>query len=435
MSTPNCTPYLTIYHITYFFPTMFGIIDCNNFFVSCERVFRPWLKGMPVVVLSNNDGCVVARSNEAKAMQIAMGTPFFKVRHLVESGQLHVCSGNLTLYGDMSRRVMSIVRRSVPRIEVYSIDECFMDLDGIQDVQRFGQELSAKVEKWTGIPVSVGVAPTKTLAKMGSKFAKKYAGYKGCCLIDTEERRLKALQLTKVEDVWGVGRRMSQTLHQCAVQTAYDFTLWKPDRVRRMFSLPAVHTWRELNGQACIQMETPSAKQSITSSRSFKEPLREFEQLHAVVADFAALCARKLRQEKSAARLITVFIRTDRFRPDLPQYSNAASVQLEVATSDVREIASAALKALTCIYRPHFGYKKAGVMLSQISNGAVQGSLFDTVDREKQARLLSAIDHIQHKLGNDAIRVASQESFTKVMAHEFRSPNYTTQLDELLEVK
>ena len=414
---------------------MFGIIDCNNFFVSCERVFRPWLKSVPVVVLSNNDGCVVARSNEAKAMKIAMGTPYFKVKYLVDEGKLHVCSGNLTLYGDMSRRVMSIVSKSVPRIEVYSIDECFMDLDGISDVRQFGQQLSAKVERWTGIPVSVGVAPTKTLAKMASRFAKKYPGYKGCCVIDTEERRLKALQLTAISDVWGIGRRMSETLRQCAVTTAYDFTLWKPERIRRMFSLPAVHTWRELNGLSCIQLETPSAKQSITSSRSFKSPISDFEQLHAVVADFSALCARKLRKEKSTARLITVFIRTDRFRPDLPQYSNAASVQLDVATSDVREIATAAHKALRNIFQPHFGYKKAGVMLSQISNGAVQGNLFDTVDREKQARLLSAIDTIQRKMGNDMIRVASQESYTKVMAHEFRSPNYTTQLDELLEVK
>ena len=414
---------------------MFGIIDCNNFFVSCERVFHPKLKGVPVVVLSNNDGCVVARSNEAKAMGIAMGTPFFKVRHWVDSGQLHVRSGNLTLYGDMSRRVMSIVRQSVPRVEVYSIDECFMDLDGIRDVERFGRELSAKVERWTGIPVSVGVAGTKTLAKMASKFAKKYSGYHGCCVIDSEEKRLKALKLTAVEDVWGVGRKMHAVLHQCGVLTAYQFAEWKVERVRRMFSLPAVHTWCELNGKSCIKMEQPSVKQSITSSRSFKEPLSNFEQLHGVVSDFSAMCARKLRSENSAAQMVSVFIRTDRFRPDLPQYSNMASVRLDVPTSDLRELAGAAYEALKSIYRPHYGFKKAGVTLSMISHEAVQGSLFDHVDREKQAQLLKAIDSIQQKMGADLIRVASQNSVGKVMLHQFRSPNFTTQWDELLEVK
>lgn len=414
---------------------MFGIIDCNNFFVSCERVFHPKLKDVPVVVLSNNDGCVVARSNEAKAMGIAMGTPFFKVRHWVDSGQLHVRSGNLTLYGDMSRRVMSIVRQSVPRVEVYSIDECFMDLDGIRDVERFGRELSAKVERWTGIPVSVGVAGTKTLAKMASKFAKKYSGYHGCCVIDSEEKRWKALKLTAVEDVWGVGRKMHAVLHQCGVLTAYQFAEWKVERVRRMFSLPAVHTWCELNGKSCIKMEQPSVKQSITSSRSFKEPLSNFEQLHGVVSDFSAMCARKLRSENSAAQMVSVFIRTDRFRPDLPQYSNMASVRLDVPTSDLRELAGAAYEALKSIYRPHYGFKKAGVTLSMISHEAVQGSLFDHVDREKQAQLLKAIDSIQQKMGADLIRVASQNSVGKVMLHQFRSPNFTTQWDELLEVK
>ena len=414
---------------------MFGIIDCNNFFVSCERVFHPKLKGVPVVVLSNNDGCVVARSNEAKAMGIAMGTPFFKVRHLVEDGALHVRSGNLTLYGDMSRRVMSIVRRSVPRIEVYSIDECFMDLDGVHDVEGFGRELSAKVERWTGIPVSVGVAQTKTLSKMASVFAKKYRGYHGCCVIDSEEKRIKALRLTDIQDVWGVGRKMYATLHQCGVSTAFQFSQWKVERVRRMFSLPAVHTWRELNGQSCIRMELPSAKQSITSSRSFKEPISDFEQLHSVVADFCAMCARKLRSEHSAAQLVSVYIRTDRFRPDLPQYSNVASVRLDVPTSDLCELAQAAHRALKGIYRSNYGFKKAGVMLSMISHEAVQGNLFDLVDRSKQARLLSAIDSIQQKMGTDLIKVASQDSVSKVMSHQFRSPNFTTQWDELMEVK
>lgn len=414
---------------------MIGIIDCNNFFVSCERVFCPQLKGVPVVVLSNNDGCVVARSNEAKALGIKMGMPFFKIRYLADEGRLHVRSGNLTLYGDMSRRVMSLVRKCVPRTEVYSIDECFMDLGGIKDVEAFGRELSAKVERWTGIPVSVGVAPTKTLAKVASRFAKKHAGYRGCCLIDTEEKRRKALQLTDIGDVWGIGRRMGETLRAQGVRTALDFTRWKAERVRRVFSLPAVHTWRELQGQACILLETPAAKQSITASRSFKSGITDFEQLRAFVADFSAICASKLRQEKSAARTVTVYIRTDRFRPDLPQYSNAASVQLDVATSDLREIASASTRALRCIFREGFSYKKAGVLLTDIANGAVQGHLFDTVNREKQARLLSAIDQIHQRIGANALKVASQEAYVQATSHRFRSPNFTTCLDDIIEVR
>lgn len=413
---------------------MFGIIDCNNFFVSCERVFCPQLKGVPVVVLSNNDGCVIARSNEAKAMGIAMGTPFFKVKHLMQSGVLHVKSGNLTLYGDMSRRVMSIVRKRVPRIEVYSIDECFMDLDGIGNVEAFGRELSATVERCTGIPVSVGVAPTKTLAKLASRFAKKYAGYKGCCVIDNEEKRRKALELTDIGDVWGVGRRMQAALERCRVHTALDYSLRKPEWLRRMFSLPAVYTWRELNGHACIKLETPAAKQSVTSSRSFKTPITEFDSLAPIVADFAAHCAAKLRDEGSAARSVTVFIRTDAFRPDLPQYRNAATECLFVATSDLRELADAAERALRSIFRPGYGYKKAGVVLGHIENGSVQTDLFDTIDREKQARLLDTIDKIHHRLGAKALQLASQEPCTSVMNHQFRSPDYTTQLSDIIEV-
>lgn len=414
---------------------MVGVIDCNNFFVSCERVFSPQLAGVPVVVLSNNDGCVVSRSNEAKAMGIKMGEPFFKLRHLKEAGKLHVRSGNLTLYADMSRRVMSMVRKRVPRVEVYSIDECFMDLDGIADVGDFGRRLSAEVERWTGIPVSVGVAETKTLAKLASKFAKKYAGYHGCCVIDTAEKTRKALELTEVGDVWGVGRRVGERLRGSGVVTAADFAAWKEERVRRLFTLPTLYTWRELHGRSCYHLETPAAKQSITSSRSFKTPLTDYEKLRSMVADFCAHCARNLRREGSAARAVTVFIRTDRFRPDLPQHADCATVRLEVPTSDVREIASAATRGLERIFRLGFAYKKAGVTLTEISHGSVQGSLFDKVDRRKQERLLSAIDRIQQRMGEDALRVATQEAVAGMVSHEFRSPNYTTSLSEIIEVR
>lgn len=414
---------------------MFGVIDCNNFFVSCERVFCPKLEGVPVVVLSNNDGCVIARSNEAKALGIKMGTPYFKVRYMADTGKLHVRSGNATLYSDMSRRVMSVVHRHISRMEVYSIDECFIELDNAPDARTWGQNLSKTIERWTGIPVSIGIAPNKTLAKMASHFAKKYKGYGGCCVIDSDDKRKEALKLTAASDVWGVGRRMKTTLEACGVRTAYDWSLWSIEHVRQLFPLPAVNTWKELHGEVCGRLETPQPKQSVTSSRSFKHPITDFEQLRALVAGFCANCTHSLRKEHSAAQTVTVYIRTDPFRTDLPQYKNAASITLFVATSDVREIVGAATKALQSIYREHYGFKKAGVTLTDISSQYIQGHLFDRTDRLKQEKLLKAIDHIQQSQGNDAIRVATQESCQAVISHQFRSPNFTTRLDEVIEVK
>lgn len=414
---------------------MIGIIDCNNFFVSCERVFQPKLKHRPVVVLSNNDGCVIARSNEAKALGIMMGTPYFKVRHLVSDGTLQVRSGNMALYGDMSRRVMSLVRRSVPRIEQYSIDECFMDLDNIDNLKTFGEDLAARVEKWTGIPVSIGIAPTKTLAKVGSKFAKKYRGYHHCCLIDDDTKRIKALKLTAIGDVWGIGRRHCEMLTASAVHNAFDFTLWSEAKVRGAMALPGVHTWRELRGEACIPLETPSSKKSMTSSRSFKSPITDYETMHAVIADFASMLADKLRKEHSTARTITVFLRTDRFNYDIQQYANAASLTLDVATSDLREIASAATKCLKPIWYDGVPIKKAGIYLTDIENHVTQQHLFDTVNRSLQQKLLTAIDSVRGQHGKELLRLASQTSIDTVMRHEFKSRHYTTNLDDIITVK
>lgn len=414
---------------------MIGIIDCNNFFVSCERVFQPKLKHRPVVVLSNNDGCVIARSNEAKALGIMMGTPYFKVRHLVSDGTLQVRSGNMALYGDMSRRVMSLVRRSVPRIEQYSIDECFMDLDNIDNLKTFGEDLAARVEKWTGIPVSIGIAPTKTLAKVGSKFAKKYRGYHHCCLIDDDTKRIKALKLTAIGDVWGIGRRHCEMLTASAVHNAFDFTLWSEAKVRGAMALPGVHTWRELRGEACIPLETPSSKKSMTSSRSFKSPITDYETMHAVIADFASMLADKLRKEHSTARTITVFLHTDRFNYDIQQYANAASLTLDVATSDLREIATAATKCLKPIWYDGVPIKKAGIYLTDIENHVTQQHLFDTVNRSRQQKLLTAIDSVRGQHGKELLRLASQTSIDTVMRHEFKSRHYTTNLDDIITVK
>lgn len=414
---------------------MVGLMDCNNFFVSCERVFAPRLRGKAVVVLSNNDGCVVSRSNEAKAMGIAMGEPFFRLRRQVERGEVIACSGNIRLYGDMSRRVMSVARRLVPRTEVYSIDECFLDLDGVADVRALGLDVVSTVRRWTGIPVSVGIAPNKTLAKLASRFAKQYAGYEGCCLIATEAQRLKALRLSPIGQVWGIGRRLQERLKARGVTTAYDFACWHETKVQGAFALPVLQTWRELNGRRMLTIDPPSARKSLERSHSFKTPITDRDHLRALVADFASACAAALRRERSAAQTVGVYIRTDRHRPDLPQYANAVSIRLDVATSDLREIVATATRCLEMIFKPHYAYKKAGVTLADLQHEAVQSHLFDTVNRIRQERLLKAVDDIRQKLGTDAIRVASQQSYLGDVCREFRSPCYTTDLHDLIEVK
>ena len=236
---------------------MYALVDCNNFFVSCERVFQPQLEGRPVVVLSNNDGCVVARSNESKAMGIKMGTPFFQVRHYVDNGALEVRSSNYALYGDLSDRVMSILAEAVPRIEIYSIDEAYLHLEGIsqEQIPQLCRSLVEKIRKWVGIPVSIGVAPTKTLAKIASHFAKTYKGYKGVCMIDTDAKRLKALELTPIGDVWGVGRRLAPRMQSAGIKTALDYVNRPQKWVHSNFNLPGVRTWEELRGRACIEDE------------------------------------------------------------------------------------------------------------------------------------------------------------------------------------
>lgn len=414
---------------------MYGLVDCNNFFVSCERVFKPWLNGVPVVVLSNNDGCVIARSNEAKALGIKMGVPFYQVKAMADAGKLVVFSSNYSLYGDMSRRVMNVVRQSVPRVEVYSIDECFFWIDGEKDLHAFGQELSRKVRQWTGVPVSVGIAPTKTLAKVASKFAKKYKGYKGCCCIDTEQKRLKALELFPIEDVWGIGRRIGKKLKSGGVCTALDFAQWEESMIKPCFGVNGLRTWQELRGIPSIGMETQQVKQTITTSRSFKECIRDYDKMKEIVADFAAHCARKLREQHSCCKALSVFVHTNAFREDEPQYYGARTVGLLVPSSDVRELAMAASKALENVWRKGYGYKQAGVVVSDIVAGAVQMDIFDPVDREKQERLLKAMDSIKNQHGERALRVLSQGDCSNEMNRNFRSPCYTTVLDQILEVR
>ncbi len=414
---------------------MIGVVDCNNFFVSCERVFAPKLIGRPAVVLSSNDGCVVARSNEAKAMGIAMGIPFFKVKGLVESGQLCALSSNYTLYGDMSRRVMSVIRRHVPEMEQYSIDECFIVLPEIEDYQAFGCRLSQIVEQWTGIPVSVGLAPTKTLAKLASRFAKKHKGYRGCCLIDTQEKRRKALELTNLRDVWGIGRKSAAKLEQMGLHTAWQFARSGQKQIRKLMGVAGEETWRELNGESVLGLTIPTPRKSIQSTRSFNRPLLTTRELHTALADFCAQVAEKLRKENACARTVGIFFATDRFTPNVPFIQRTAIHSFDVATADPREFSAATRRLLEGIYTDGIPTKRAGVWVDGIEHAAIQRGLFDRVDRERQKRLLQTIDSVKLKMGRDSLRLASQEHVESIVSSELRSPSYSTKLSDILRVK
>lgn len=418
---------------------MYSLIDCNNFFASCERVFQPNLRNVPIVVLSNNDGCVVARSNEAKALGIPMGEPVFKLTKLIEEHGIAVFSSNYALYGDMSHRVMSILSQFVEDMEIYSIDESFLSFKGFEnyDLREYGSKIVKAVTKGTGIPVSMGVAPTKTLAKVASKFAKKYKGYDGVCLIDSEEKRIKALKLFEIGDVWGIGRRYRKKLEYYGVKTAYDLTQKSEAWVRKQMTVVGVRTWKELRGIPVLELEhIPPAKQTICTSRSFGEMIEDFDTLMESVANFTASCARKLRAQRSCAGVLQVFIYTNRFREDLPQYDNSLIITLPTPTNDVTELIHYARLALKNIYKAGYRYKKAGVIVMDIEpQDSVQQNLFDERDRMKHEKVMEVMDKVHKKYGTRILKVAAQGTGKKwALKSEYLSKQYTTNPDDFIEI-
>ena len=449
---------------------MIGLADCNNFYCSCERVFRPDLIGKPVVVLSNNDGCVIARSEEAKALGYKMGDPFYQVKEKLEAEGVAIFSSNYTLYGSLSNRVMSMLSHYSPHIDQYSIDESFFDVDQsmaerfFQDnlkendtflnneslLHQYGAKISADVLRAVGIPISIGIAETKTLAKIGSKFAKKYKGYQGCCLIDTDERRHKALSLFPIEDVWGIGRQISRKLDYMGIRTAAQFADKKESWVRSHFNITTVRTWKELNGESCISIEELPQKKSICTSRSFAaEGISDKDVVEEAVANFAVRCAEKLRHQGSVCQGITVFAWTSRFNENVPEYTIHDSLTLPIATNAQEEIVGAALSILRAKYpkpmadsRPNhpdmsFHFKKAGVILWQISpDHPRQQDLFDPIDRSKQKKLMEAIDAINRKNGYGTIRQAIQGTDCRFdLKREYMSKQFTTNIHDILKVK
>jgi len=418
---------------------VFGLIDCNNFYASCERVFNPSLNGKPVVVLSNNDGCVIARSSEAKLLGIPMGEPAYKLKELIENNQVTVFSSNYVLYGDMSHRVMSTIGSFVPEMEIYSIDEAFLLLNGFElhNLKEFGEKIVRTTTRNTGIPVSMGIAPTKTLAKVANKFAKKYKNYNGVCIIDTDEKRKKALKLLEIGDVWGIGRRYAKKLQYYSINTAWDFTQRSKSWVRHTMGVTGERTWMELNGTPCIEMDHSTTKKSICTSRSFGERLTELEAISEAVANFTASCAEKLRKQHTQASVIMVFLHTNSFATNQPQYSNQTVIQLPVPTNDTSELINFALQGLKSIFAKGYRFKKAGVIVSEITpERPLQGNLFDTRDREKHNRIMTVMDSLNESYGKQKVKIAAQGFDRKwKLKNEKLSPCYTTQLKDILEVK
>ena len=416
-----------------------GLADANNFYVSCHRVFEPHLIGRPVIVMSDNDGCAVARSNEVKKLGVKMGTPVFEIKDLIEKHDITLFSSQFPLYGDMSRRVMSILSRFVPEVEQYSVDEMFLNFAGMSvNLKECGKEIVDCTSQGTGIPISLGIAPTKALAKIANKFAKKYAGYRGVCVIDNEEKRIKALQRTEIGDVWGIGRRYDKRLRARGVQTAYDFAQLPREWVRKEMTVTGEALWRELNGEKCFEMEpvVPPKKQ-ILSSKSYGKDIYDLPTIQESVAEFAGVCGRKLRAQGSCASAVGVFMWSNPHKKHLGSHSASMQVELPVPTDSTMEIVKYARMLCPALFKEGVPFKKAGVYIPKIvSKDAVQRNMFYPFDHERHDRLMAVLDGMNDKYGRGTLKHGAEG-----MRREWRlnrkklSPLYTTDIDDIITAK
>ncbi|EOW9090114.1 MULTISPECIES: translesion error-prone DNA polymerase V subunit UmuC [Vibrio] len=420
---------------------VFALVDCNNFYASCEKLFRPDLKDTPVVVLSNNDGCVVARSREAKLLGIKMGVPVFQIKSEMQRHGILAFSSNYALYADLSSRVMRTLEEMAPRVEVYSIDEAFLDLTGIESaisLVEFGQQVRERIGHWIGITVCVGIAPTKTLAKLANHAAKKYPATQGVVDLTNPDRQRRLLALVPVDDVWGVGRRLSKRLNALGITTALDLANASPRAIRDQFSVVLERTVRELNGESCIELEEiPPTKKQIVCSRSFGAKVTQFELLREAVCEYATRATEKLRKEQQQAKVMTVFIRTSPFKDNEPQYSNSASGELLIPSCDTRDFIELANHLLKRIWKDGFRYAKAGVMLSDFYDpGMFQPGLFDDVStRSNSQQLMSVLDTINQSGAGKVFFAGQGTKKDWSMKREHLSPAYTTRWDQLPRVK
>lgn len=419
---------------------MYALCDCNNFFVSCERVFRPDLRDKPVVVLSGNDGCVVARSNEVKALGIKMGVPFYQIKREVEQHGIVHFSSNFALYGDLSSRIMRILSRYTDDLQQYSIDEAFLDVThagSYAAAKALCERIRAEILKGIGVPVSIGIAPTKTLCKVASHYAKRYPGYRGVCVIETAAQRTKALSAYPIEEVWGIGRQSAAKLRAAQVVTALDFANKQALFAKNLLHQPGLNTWRELNGEDCISVQELPEKQSITCSRTFAHGVTDRDLLEQAMCQFCATVSEKLRRQHSVCRQMTVFAHTSRFQEQ--QNTIQTTVTFGTPTANTQEMTEALLRVVRSSWRENTPYKRAGIVLMAISpDTGVQQSLFDTRDRGRDQRLQQTIDGINARIGKRTVgftpSIATQQA-AELYDVGVKSPAYTTRIEDIIRLK
>lgn len=422
---------------------MYALVDCNNFYASCERVFQPKYSGKPVVILSNNDGCVISRSNEAKDLGVPMGAPEFKIRELLKEKDIKVFSSNYPLYGDLSNRVMKILEGFTPNVEIYSIDEAFLNFDGmsISDYHDYGIQMKSRVQKWVGIPVCVGFAPSKALSKVANRIAKKFQDRtQGIYVIDTEEKRIKALKWTKIEDVWGIGFRLRKKMIAHNILTAYDFT--KPQHeawIRKEMGVIGMRLKYELEGKSVLDLEPiREQKKSIATTRSFPKQISEFDDLRERVATFSAVCAEKLRKQKSCCQTIIVMLVIDKHKYESQKYYFNKAVTLPYATNSTLTISNIAISMLKDLYKGNEGikFKKAGVIVTElIDEDKKQLQLFEE-ENPKHLAIMKAMDFLNAKIGDRKVKLGTQNlNLTWNMKQNHLSPRFTTRFNEILEIQ
>lgn len=420
---------------------MFAIVDCNNFYASCEKLFDPSLRVRPLVVLSNNDGCVIARSAEAKALGVVMGVPVFQIKEMIARHNIVVRSTNFELYGDISNRVMCALDRFSSTVEKYSIDEAFLEIPShVKELREYGTGIRKDIRRSLGIETGIGIAPTKTLAKAANWYAKKHGD--GLTVIGSPEETTPLLKMLPITEVWGVGRRLSKKLQLYGIKTAYDFVTKMPEhKVQEWMTIVGVRTWKELQGIRCLELEEKAPeKQSIATTRSFGKMVSDIAQLEEAVASFTEACAAKARKEHLVARKIQVFIHTNFYRKDLPTYARNCVLKLPVPSADPRELIAFAKEALASIFSPDYEYKKAGVVLMDlVPDSEVQTSFLDTVDRTKSDALNRALDTLNSRFGRKTLHVAASGMRSKKsrwhMNQNALSPCYTTRWSDIMVVK
>src|SRR6195952_3001591 len=419
---------------------IFGLIDCNNFYVSCERVFRPDLEGVPVIVLSNNDGCAVARSAEAKALGIKMGDPEFKIRDLIKRENVKIFSSNYELYGSLSAKVSAVLLSMIPTIENYSIDESFLNLGefGEREVEPLARELRERVQRWVGIPTCVGIAPTKTLAKVANFIAKKRPQYRGVCDLRSSQVRADLLSTVPVDEVWGIGAASAAKLARIGVQTAADLAALDPDNARALMTVTGGRTVYELRGISCLPLELMEpTRKGIAVTRSFGAPVTSWREMREAIASYATRAAEKRRRYKVAAENIFVFMHTSTFNNDA-FYSNGASARFSETTNDTGEVVALAVRLGERLWKNGFRYSKCGVMITELMPETIrQPALWGELDREKRERAWRAMDKLNATLGRDTVRIlgAGPKDAAWKLRAEYRSPRWTTRWDELPKVR